>query len=338
MIQTTRRTLLAAALTAPALSRAHAADPVRIRIGWSTMPSHLVPAVYQARTAMRHYGRSYVVEPINFTASTPQITAMAANQVDIGAFAPTAMALAVINARLDMRAVADMLQDGVGNYRSQTLYVKADSPIRTAEDLRGKRIGVNGIGSASYTAIVAMLRKVGLNERSDVTWVEVSFANQLPFIEDGKIDGTTIPLPMGNDLVKEGRYRALFTARDAMGPTQFTFFAARAGFLNANRAAVTDCLEDYTRAVRWMYDPANRVEALRIIAEVSRRPVASLQYMMTEEDYFRDPFLVPNVPGIQTTIDVTHQLGFLPRRIEVAPNYVDLSFIEESKRRIEASA
>ncbi len=338
MTQATRRTLLMTALALPALSRAHAADPVKIRIGWSTMPSHLVPAVYQARQAMRHYGRSYVVEPINFTASTPQITAMAANQVDIGAFAPTAMALAVINARLDMRVLADMLQDGVGNYRSQTLYVKADSPIRTPADLRGKRIGVNGIGSASYTAIVAMLRKVGLNERTDVTWVEVSFANQLPFIEDGKIDGTTIPLPMGTDLEKAGRYRALFTARDAMGPTQFTFFAARAQFLEANRAAVTDCIEDYTRVVRWMYDPANRAEALRIIGEVSRRPVDSLQYMLTEEDYYRDPFLIPNVEGVQSTIDVTHSLGFLPRRIQVAPQYVDLSFVMESKRRIEAGA
>jgi NitT/TauT family transport system substrate-binding protein len=338
MRQTRRRVLLAAALAAPALSRAHAAEPLRIRIGWSTMPAHLVPAVYQLRQAMRHYGRSYVVETVNFTASTPQITAMASNQVDIAAFAPTAMALAIINARLDMRVVADMLQDGVGNFRSQTLYVKADSPVRAPQDLRGRRIGVNGIGSASYTAIVAMLRKVGLNERSDVTWVEVSFANQLPFIEDGKIDATTIPLPMGTNLEKAGRYRALFTARDAMGPTQFTFFAARAGFLNANRAAVTDCIEDYVRVVRWMYDPANRAEALRVIAEVSRRPLDSVQFMLTEEDYFRDPFLVPNIPGLQTTIDVTHQLGFLPRRIEVAPTYVDLSFVEESRRRIEASA
>jgi NitT/TauT family transport system substrate-binding protein len=338
MTAPTRRAVLGTALALPVLSRAHAADPLKIRIGWSTMPAHLVPAVYQLRGPMRHYGRSYTVETINFTASTPQITAMAANQVDIGAFAPVAMALAVINARLDMRLLADMLQDGVGNYRSQTLYVKADSPIRTPADLRGRRIGVNGIGSASYTAIVAMLRKVGLNERSDVTFVEVSFANQLPFIEDGKIDATTIPIPMATELERAGRYRALFTSRDAMGPTQFTFFAARAAFLNANRAAVLDCIEDYVRVVRWMHEPANRPEALRVIAEISRRPLATVQFMLTEEDYYRDPFLIPNPAGVQATIDVAQQLGFLPRRIEVSPTYVDLSFVQEAKRRIEASA
>lgn len=329
--------LVTLACAVAALALPAAAEPVKIRIGWSSMPAHMIPALYKVKEAMRHEGKSYTVEPVNFQASTPQITAMAAKQIDIAAFSPTALVLGVTNARLDVKVVADTLQDGKEGHYSQTFYVRADSGINSPADLKGKRVGTNAVGSASDTTLRAMLRKHNLDPRRDLQIIEVSFANQLPMIEDGKIDATTIPMPMALELVKAGKYKPLFSAVDIIGPTQFTFLAARAEFLEQNRAAVMDFFEDHVRAMRWFYVPAHREEALKIVGEVSKRPVASLYHLFTDKDYFRDPFLIPDVAGIQRAIDVTHDLGFLPRRIDVAPAYVDLSFVEEAKRRIQAN-
>jgi hypothetical protein len=44
------------------------------------------------------------------------------------------------------------------------------------------------------------------------------------------------------------------------------------------------------------------------------------------------------VQSIQETIDLTHELGFLPKRIDVAPNYVDLSYLEAALKRVGTAA
>ncbi len=47
------------------------ADPVKIRIGWSTMPGHMIPVLYSKPEILKHYGKSYTVEPIRFRGSSP---------------------------------------------------------------------------------------------------------------------------------------------------------------------------------------------------------------------------------------------------------------------------
>ena len=64
----------------------------------------------------------------------------------------------------------------------------------------------------------------------------------------------------------------LFTQKEVVGRTQMIIWAARAGFLQKNRAAMVDFMEDVIRAVRWYLDPKNHKEAVEIAARVSKRP------------------------------------------------------------------
>ena len=332
------RAIGAALVAAAALAAAGpaTAEPVKIRIGWSTMPGHMIPVLYSKPEILKHYGRSYTVEPILFRGSSPQITAMAAGEIDMAAFAPLVLALAATNARLDVKVVADIIQDGVGDNHSETFLVKADGPIKTIEDMKGKRVGSNAIGSASDTAIRAMMRKHGLMDKRDYTVVEVAFPNIPPMLDEGKVDMGTVLQPMSQQLRDSGKYRALFLAKDAVGPSQLVFLAARADFLEKNREALKDFFEDHVRAMRWFTAPENRDEAVRIVATFMKQPPDGLKHLFTKADYYRDPFLFPNVANIQSSIEVAKEVGLLPRTIEVAPKYVDTSFVEEAKRRIEA--
>ena len=327
---------LAALIITPGGISAARADPVKIRIGWSTMPGHLIPVLYSKPEILKYYGKSYTVEPIRFRGSSPQITAMAAGEIDMAAFGPLVLALAVTNARLDAKVVADIIQDGVGDYHSETFMVRADSGIEKVTDMKGKRVGTNAIGSASDTAMRAMFRKNNMQDKRDYTMVEVAFPNIPAMIDEKKIDLGTVLQPMSDQLLATGKYKVLFTSKDAMGPSQLVFLTANGKFLNDNRQALMDFFEDHVRAVRWFTDPKNHDEAVKIVANFMQQPPETLSYLFSKDDYYRDPFMVPNLKTLQDNINLTVDLGLAPKGITIDPNYVDLSFVKEAQRRIEA--
>ena len=313
------------------------AEPLTIRVGWSTMPGHMIPVLFSKPGILKHMGTSYRVQTISFRGSSPQITAMAAREVDLTASSPATLALSITNARLDLRVVADIIQDGVPGYLSETFLVRADSGINTVADLRGKRMGTNALGSAADTAMRAMLSKAGLLDKRDFITVEAAFPALPALLEEGKIDMTVVLQPASRALQASGKYRVLFRARDAWGPTQLVFLVGRSDFLDKNRAVMEDFIEDYLRAMRWFTAPENRAEATATIAAFMKVDEASLSYLFTKDDYFRDPFGVPNIPALQTAIDTTKELGLIPAGVQVAPKYVDTSFVETARKRIEAT-
>lgn len=336
-----RRGLLsgAAALGGAALGRPARAAPLVLRLGWATMPGHLIPGPFDnpAQKGLRHYGTSYTVQPILFRGSSPQLTALASGELEFFASAPSTLALGVTNAHLDLQVVGDIIQDGA-DHHSDTWLVNGAGPITKIEDLKGKRLATNAIGSAADTAMRALLLRHGLADRRDYLVIQAAFSAMPSLLEKGEVDCAPILNPFYEIMMKTGKYRGLFSARDIFGAWQAVFLAAPAGFLDKNREAVTDFMEDYVRARRWFVDAANRTAAIDIIAKFMHLPAADLAYLFTDGDYYRDPWSKPNIPGIQKPIDIAHQIGVLKETIEVAPKYANLSFVEEAKKRITQSA
>ncbi|HKF70128.1 MAG TPA: ABC transporter substrate-binding protein [Stellaceae bacterium] len=319
---------------------AASADPVPIRVGWAQAPGHLAPLIRELQRrhpeVFHRFGESYVAEPIRFQGSTPQIVAVAVGELEVAAFSSTALALAVTNAHLDMRVVADVIQDGVAGHFSQPYMVRMDGPIHAIEDVKGHRIATNAIGSASDAAMRIVLHRHGVLD-ADITSVETNFANMPAMIEDGKVDLIALLPQFAPRIEQSGRYRALFHINDAFGNMQTVHWAMRADFIVAHRAAVVDFFEDHIRALRWLLDPANRADALAIAADVTKLPPENLAYCFTQGDWYRSPDARPEVKAIQVEIDESAKLGILPSAIELEPIYVDLSLIGEAKRRIDGN-
>src|SRR5262245_39263396 len=138
--------LAAAALLMAAISTASAQEPVTIKIGWAQAPGHMAPILYQNKAILKHFGKTYIADPIRFQGSTPAIQAMATGELNIAAFGATAMVAAVTNAKLDVKIVADVIQDGVGDYFTAPYMVAKDGPIKKVQDLKGRRVASNAIG------------------------------------------------------------------------------------------------------------------------------------------------------------------------------------------------
>src|SRR5438477_112909 len=131
------------------------------------------------------------------------------------------------------------------------------------------------------------------------------------------------------------KYRVLFTASDAVGPTQAVLWGMRAETIAAHRPVFVDFFEDHIRAVRWFIDPNNREEALDILAGVTKLPKESLGFAFSKDDFYHSPDARPELDSVQREIDEAAKLGVLPQRVEIRPKHVDLSLIEEAKKRID---
>jgi NitT/TauT family transport system substrate-binding protein len=334
----TKLTAIIAFAAALGLAAVAHADPFTIRIGWVQTPGHMVPVVEALSKhhpeLFKHLGQSYAMQPMRFNGTTPQIQAQAIDELEIASQAPSALALAITNAHLDERVVADVLQDGREGYFSENFVVRADGPIKTIDDVKGKRIATNTIGSASDSAMRTMFRKHGIQD-ADFTTVETNFANMPAMLEGGKLDMIGLLPQFAKGMLDNPAYKVLFTARDAVGPTQGVMWAIRGKTIAAHRDAFVDFFEDYIRAVRWFLDPKNHKEAIAICAEVTKLPEANLDYAFTKADFYHSPDAVPDIALVQKEIDEAVELKVLPKPVKISPDYVDLSLVEEAKRRID---
>jgi len=314
------------------LAGAASADPLKIRAGWANTPTAMAPLIFSKPELLKHYGQSYTMEPVHFAGSAPEITALATGDLDIATLAASSLASAIENAHMDdIRVIGDENQDGVeGSYSSQ-FFVLKDGPIQTVEDLKGKVLASNAIGGALDVDIRAMLRKHKLDDRRDVTMIEGPFAGMVPMLEEHKADLVAGTPPFS---FIAGDVRTLFTSRDAVGPSDFIFDAARKPFIDKNRAALVDFTEDWIRSLRWFLDPAHHDEAVKIVADFTKLPPQGLtSWLFTHKDLYRDPDHRPNLAALQNNLNLQQELGFQKTHIEIA-QFADLSLADDAAKRI----
>ena len=319
----------------PALS----AEPYHLRIGWVVTPADLVTLMFVKPGLAPHAGKTYIPELTHFAGTPAEMTALATGELDCAALAYSTFALGIENAGMtDLRVIADVFQDGVPGYHTNVFVVRRDSPINAVEDLKGKILASNQVGSAIDMPLRAMLAKHHLQDKRDVTIIEVRFPDQKAMLKEGKVDLITAVLPFGLDPELLSLSRPLFTQDEAMGRSQMIVQVARDGFVQKHRAEMADFIEDYLHTLRYLSDPENRQEALGIIAEVTKqKPSLYADWVFTKKDYYRDPDGLPNLDALQANVDLQHKLGFLRSLLDVK-KYADLSIAKEAAQRLDAAA
>ncbi|UKS24703.1 phosphate/phosphite/phosphonate ABC transporter substrate-binding protein [Paenibacillus sp. HWE-109] len=161
--------------------------------------------------------------PVKVSVSTDYnvvIEAMASKQVDIGFLPPSNYVVAH-----DTRNAADLLvqatrlgvddatgqptKDLVNFYKSEIL-VKADSPIKSVADLKGKKIGWQGVTSAAgYIYPGLLLKKANIDPVKDVTGVQFQGHDKAVIaLLNGQVDAVGVFQDIRTNMLKD--YPELF--------------------------------------------------------------------------------------------------------------------------------
>jgi NitT/TauT family transport system substrate-binding protein len=336
MTGTLRAAVLAAVFAALAIAPAQA-EPLKIRNAYSSVPGQLVALMPQMpKEVIRNWGKSYVMEPVFIQGSGPMLQALAAKEVDFVNYGYQSFINGVVEAKLDLRAVADVLSDKPPNHAT-AYWVAKDSGINRIEDLRGKKLGINARGSTNEAALRKMLGDHGLVDGKDYQIVEARFPALLPALKSKRVDLAFLVLPFNRMAQQSGEFKPLFTMREALGPAQTVILGALGEFVDKNRPALTDYFEDELRMRRFLYDPRNRTQALEIASAVAKQPVATFaEWLFTTADNYRDMSGEIDAALLQKNVNDLHRLGITRGTFDVG-KYVDLSLVRAAAARLGGS-
>jgi sulfonate transport system substrate-binding protein len=290
------------------------AQPVTLKIGWGIPVENVKYIMMKKPEILKHYGKDYTVEWINFPTTPPQAQALAAGQIDGATLASISLAKLAASGAADVRAVTGIIEERPG-YFATTWLVRADGPIRTVGDLRGKTIGTSVYGG--YTNIVerGVLRKNGLDPDKDVKIVEVPFRVMEENIRKGEIATGEQPQHFYTAAHRRGGLRDLFTSLDLFESAPLLLHVFRADVIARHPQAVRGFLEDWVIAAEWM--DRNRAEAMDVYASVTRIPKDLLaEYFLTKKDYYYPPDGLPNVAALQKVFDYLYESKEIPKPLD----------------------
>ena len=194
----------------------------------------------------------------------------------------------------------------VGGVVNRMNYIFVGSPsVKTPEDLKGKRIGISQIGTASYHAVILALKQWKLDQRRDrITILQVGTqAARVSSINSGGTDAIIVN-PGLNSAMKQRGYNIIadFSEMPIAYPLQV--MATRDRFLKTEPDLAERLLKGFVAANTFTLDPKNRNRVKASIAKYLRLPnvdAAEDQYRSALAVLPKKPYV--DVAGISSMIE-----------------------------------
>ena len=211
--------------------------------------------------------------------------------------------------------------------------VKKDSPIKTIQDLKGKKIGYTNPRSTSQALDILMLQKAGLKP-ADAELVKTGgFGPMVAALELGQIDCAPVTEPLWSK--SKDKFRVLITGAEALPPLDNVVGMATADAMK-NRG---DFIRARRRAVEFMIahpDEAGDIVAkpFNITPEVARSAVRNLTTSLTQGvPYWGDGRF--HLSGMKRIIEVQKSVGALTGDIDVTKMITTEFLPDDLKKSVE---
>lgn len=303
-----RRSFLAAAAAAtvfPAIVRpARAEAAVReIRLGFQK--SGLFVSVRQRGTYEAFFKPQGIdVRWVEFQFGPPMLEALNVGAIDFATVgdAPPIFAQA---------AAANLYYVAAQPPNGEAVIVPADSPIRTLADLKGRKLGI-AKGSSAHATSVAAIVKAGL-KWTDVTPVYLAPADGAAAFTKGVIDAWTVWDPyLASAELRQGA-RVLAFNTDVHSPRNY--YLSNKAFADAHPDIVGQIAD--VLAGEGVWAEAHRGEVARTLQEAQGIDLAVEERVVSRAAYSITPIDAAIVADQQVTADRFHDLGLIPKHIDV---------------------
>src|SRR6267378_2097594 len=176
----------------------------------------------------------------------------------------------------------------------------AKSNIRTVQDLRGKRIGIPGMGTPPFIFANRVLGANGINAGKDVTWLVFPAGELGLAIDKGEVDAVADSEPIGSLLLADGKVRNIADqAADVPYKDEYCCAVLVNGkYLAKNPKAAAAATRALLKAAKWV--ETNPAAAAKL--SVEKKYLASTVEMNTVAiSHLR---YVPSVSGAEVAVKV----------------------------------
>jgi ABC-type nitrate/sulfonate/bicarbonate transport system substrate-binding protein len=145
------------------------------------------------------------------------------------------------------------------------LSLVASSEIKTIQDLRGKIVSVDALTTGYAFVLYEILRRSGLERNKDYELVSAGgMVQRWNRLREGRHHATLLSAPY--DLIASNAgFSQLVRATDIIGPYQGNVAATRRSWAENNADRIVGYIRGFRESVAWLYDPANRTEAIDIL-------------------------------------------------------------------------
>ena len=202
--------------------------------------------------------------------------------------------------------------------------------VAKVEQLKGKRLGVSGFGSASHNAALILLRRFNLEPNRDVAVVVAGATTErLAGMESGRIDATVLT-PSEIPRARKLGFVDIYDMSELGIEVQGNGFATSRSFIKGNRDTIKAALKGYVEALYYIHD--HKDETKKTAAKYMRtsdQDVLEATYTWFIRNVAKKPY--PTLKGIQFLIDEIG--GKLPQAKNARPEqFVDLSLLQELEK------
>ena len=198
------------------------------------------------------------VQSIFIPGSPTLIATLNTGDVQLGYTGGTATLGAAVGG-LDLKIVASF-----GNFVQTDLVVRPD--IKTAADLKGKRIGVTSIGGTGWMSAMLGLEQIGLNPERDKISI-AAFGDQRVIsqaLESGTIQGASISGIFSRKLKRSGFN---FLGDLEKIPLVGTSVVVKSDYLASHQGVVRSALRALLEGHGFVLNPANKAAVIEIVSK-----------------------------------------------------------------------
>src|ERR1700693_452273 len=210
------------------------------------------------------------------------------------------------------------------------LHVLARPQYKSYADLRGKRFGVDALGTGFAFVLRKVLEVNGLHPGHYELVAVGAGQKRFQALVNAEIDGTISSTPF--DIQGQAVGLQVFPAAiESLKHYQGYVAAVSHGWLLFNQGEASAYIRAYRSGLDWLYDPAHRSEAVALLVENAKMApdVAEQGYaIMVNRKGGYEPRAAIDPAGVQTVIDLRKQYATVPASLGPPSRYVDLSYYQ----------
>lgn len=209
--------------------------------------------------------------------------------------------------------------------------IYAKPAIKTIKELKGKIISIGAAKDITTIYTQAFLQSAGLTVK-DVDFVYAKATpDRFAALVAGGVDAAILFPPFTFRAGGQG-FTNLGDIEPFLKGYPFTVYAVNMGWAQKNERALLGFVKAYGKAVRWLYDPANKVEAVKILSKYAKTDAKdaadTYDYFTRITAFSKDGLVSPGV--FKTMGEGLVWLGDLTAPTPPMTNFFDTTFVDKA--------